>query len=110
MWFKLAGADFSNNNLGTIGSISNSRLIVYNMTGMRGNPSSVLNNINSTSITITVTEGYVFKTGSVIKNNNGVTVYTAPSDHAGGTSFSFNIDISGSTGNIELIGNAQIAQ
>lgn len=113
MWFKLAGADFSKNNLGTMSSISSSYLINYSkLTGMSGTPTSVsyagssAGTAKSVEVTITVTSGYSFKNGSKITASGGATgaVFTADKDYVGGNTFKFSMNI---TGNVELTGAAE---
>lgn len=106
MWFKLAGADFSKNNLGTMSSISSSYLIDYTgLTGMSGSPSSVsyagsdAGTSKSVTVTVTVTSGYTFKNGSTISASGGKTgtVFTAQQDYTGGNTFTFNMDVNANT-------------
>lgn len=113
MWFKLAGADFSKNNLGTMSSISSSYLIDYTgLTGMSGSPSSVsyagsdAGTSKSVTVTVTITSGYTFKNGSTISASGGKTgtVFTADKDYTGGQTFTFSMAI---TANTKLIGVAE---
>lgn len=113
MWFKLAGADFSKNNLGTMSSISSSYLINYSkLTGMSGTPTSVsyagssAGTAKNVEVTITVTSGYSFKNGSKITASGGATgaVFTADKDYVGGSTFKFSMNV---TGNVELTGAAE---
>lgn len=106
MWFKLAGADFSKNNLGTMSSISSSYLIDYTgLTGMSGSPSSVsyagsdAGTSKSVTVTVTITSGYTFKNGSTISASGGKTgtVFTAQQDYTGGNTFTFNMDVNANT-------------
>ena len=113
MWFKLAGADFSKNNLGTMSSISSSYLIDYTgLTGMSGSPSSVsyagssAGTSKTASVVVTVTSGYTFKQGSTITASGGKsgTVFTADKDYTGGQTFTFSMAI---TANTKLSGTAE---
>lgn len=113
MWFKLAGADFSKNNLGTMSSISSSYLIDYTgLTGMSGSPSSVsyagssAGTSKTASVVVTVTSGYTFKQGSKITASGGKsgTVFTADKDYTGGQTFTFSMAI---TANTKLSGTAE---
>ena len=113
MWFKLAGADFSKNNLGTMSSISSSYLIDYTgLTGMSGSPSSVsyagsdAGTSKSVTVTVTVTSGYTFKSGSTISASGGKTgtVFTADKDYTGGQTLTFSMAI---TANTKLSGTAE---
>lgn len=113
MWFKLAGADFSKNNLGTMSSISSSYLIDYTgLTGMSGSPSSVsyagssAGTSKTASVVVTVTSGYTFKQGSKITASGGKsgTVFTADKDYTGGQTFTFSMAI---TANTKLSGVAE---
>lgn len=113
MWFKLAGADFSKNNLGTMSSISSSYLIDYTgLTGMSGSPSSVsyagsdAGTSKSVTVTVTITSGYTFKNGSTISASGGKsgTVFTADKDYTGGQTFTFSMAI---TANTKLSGTAE---
>ena len=112
MWFKLAGADFSKNNLGTMSSISSSYLIDYTgLTGMSGSPSSVsyagssAGTSKTASVVVTVTSGYTLKQGSTITASGGKsgTVFTADKDYTGGQTFTFSMAI---TANTKLSGAA----
>jgi hypothetical protein len=113
MWFKLAGADFSKNNLGTMSSISSSYLIDYTgLIGMSGSPSSVsyagssAGTSKTASVVVTVTSGYTFKQGSTITASGGKsgTVFTADKDYTGGQTFTFSMAI---TANTKLSGTAE---
>lgn len=91
MWFKLAGATFTN-NLGTMDSISKSYMMDYSgLTGLQASPGSVSYATDSTpdaTITFTVKSGYVFKSGSTVTASGGASkTYTASADIAAGSSF-----------------------
>lgn len=95
MWFKLAGATFTN-NLGTMDSISKSYLMDYSgLTGLQASPGSVSyvdengNTISpNATITFTVKSGYVFKTDSTVTASGGATgTYKATADIAAGSTF-----------------------
>ena len=113
MWFKLAGADFSKNNLGTMSSISSSYLIDYTgLTGMSGSPSSVsyagspAGTSMTASVVVTVTSGYTFKQGSTITASGGKsgTVFTADKDYTSEQPITFSMAI---TANTKLTGVAE---
>lgn len=95
MWFKLAGATFTN-NLGTMDSISKSYMMDYSgLTGLQASPGSVSYATDSTpdaTITFTVKSGYVFKSGSTVTASGGATgTYTASADIAAGSTFTMTL-------------------
>lgn len=95
MWFKLAGATFTN-NLGTMDSISKSYMMDYSgLTGLSASPGSVSYASDSTpdaTITFTVKSGYVFKSGSTVTASGGASqTYTASADIAAGSSFTMSL-------------------
>lgn len=95
MWFKLAGATFTN-NLGTMDSISKSYMMDYSgLTGLQASPGSVSYATDSTpdaTITFTVKSGYVFKTGATVTASGGASaVYTATSDISAGGTFTLTL-------------------
>lgn len=110
MWFKLAGATFTN-NLGTMDSISKSYMMDYSgLTGLSASPGSVSYASDSTpdaKITFTVKSGYVFKSGSKVTASGGASkTYTASADIAAGNSFT--MDLTGISGKVTFVGAAEL--
>ena len=110
MWFKLAGATFTN-NLGTMDSISKSYMMDYSgLTGLQASPGSVSYATDSTpdaKITFTVKSGYVFKSGSKVTASGGASkTYTASADIAAGNSFT--MDLTGISGKVTFVGAAEL--
>lgn len=110
MWFKLAGATFTN-NLGTMDSISKSYMMDYSgLTGLQASPGSVSYATDSTpdaTITFTVKSGYVFKSGSTVTASGGASkTYTASADIAAGSSFT--MALTGITGKVTFSGAAEL--
>lgn len=110
MWFKLAGATFTN-NLGTMDSISKSYMMDYSgLTGLSASPGSVSYANDSTpdaTITFTVKSGYVFKSGSKVTASGGASkTYTASADIAAGSSFT--MALTGISGKVTFVGAAEL--
>ena len=110
MWFKLAGATFTN-NLGTMDSISKSYMMDYSgLTGLSASPGSVSYASDSTpdaTITFTVKSGYVFKSGSKITASGGASkTYTASADIAAGSSFT--MALTGINNKVTFTGAAEL--
>lgn len=110
MWFKLAGATFTN-NLGTMDSISKSYMMDYSgLTGLSASPGSVSYATDSTpdaTITFTVKSGYVFKSGSKVTASGGASkTYTASADIAAGSTFT--MALTGITGKVTFSGAAEL--
>lgn len=112
MWFKLASADFSGNNLGTLQEISQSYIMDYSdLIGLSASPSSVSYASDSTpdaTITFTVKNGYVFKSGSTVTAFGGASkAYTASADIIAGSSFT--MALTGITNKVTFAGAAELA-
>lgn len=110
MWFKLAGATFTN-NLGTMDSISKSYMMDYSgLTGLQASPGSVSYATDSTpdaTITFTVKSGYVFKSGSTVTASGGASkTYTASADIAAGSSFT--MALTGINNKVTFTGAAEL--
>ena len=110
MWFKLAGATFTN-NLGTMDSISKSYMMDYSgLTGLQASPGSVSYATDSTpdaTITFTVKSGYVFKTGATVTASGGASkTYTASADLEAGSTFT--MALTGITGKVTFTGAAEL--
>ena len=110
MWFKLAGATFTN-NLGTMDSISKSYMMDYSgLTGLSASPGSVSYASDSTpdaTITFTVKSGYVFKSGSKVTASGGASkTYTASADIAAGNSFT--MALTGISNKVTFVGAAEL--
>ena len=110
MWFKLAGATFTN-NLGTMDSISKSYMMDYSgLTGLSASPGSVSYASDSTpdaTITFTVKSGYVFKSGSKVTASGGASkTYTASADIAAGSSFT--MALTGISNKVTFVGAAEL--
>lgn len=110
MWFKLAGATFTN-NLGTMDSISKSYMMDYSgLTGLSASPGSVSYASDSTpdaTITFTVKSGYVFKSGSKVTASGGASkTYTASADLEAGSTFT--MALTGITGKVMFTGAAEL--
>lgn len=110
MWFKLAGATFTN-NLGTMDSISKSYMMDYSgLTGLSASPGSVSYASDSTpdaTITFTVKSGYVFKSGSKVTASGGASkTYTASTDIVAGSSFT--MALTGISNKVTFVGAAEL--
>ena len=89
MWFKLANADFSNNNLGKMSTLSNSISITYNLNNgfsAAAGSSAVLKTDSNKKLTLNLLSGWTCDgiptvtitnaTGSNVSYNSGILEFT----------------------------------